>query len=146
MLGNLSKKQVIDLLHRQVIGRLGCHANDETYIVPINYVYRNDSIYAHSGSGKKIEMMRINPKVCLQVDEIADTFRWQSVILWGVFEELNGEERQQAMQAIIHRIMPLTNKPSEESSHGIDVDLHNNLIVYRIRITEVTGRFESHED
>jgi nitroimidazol reductase NimA-like FMN-containing flavoprotein (pyridoxamine 5'-phosphate oxidase superfamily) len=145
MLIDLDKKQIIDLLQRQVIGRLGCHANDETYIIPINYVYRNDSIYAHSGNGKKIEMMRINPKVCFQVDETTDTFRWQSVILWGTFEELNGEDRQQAMQGIIQRIMPLTNRPSEDASHGIDVNLHNNLIVYRIRITEGTGRSEFHE-
>jgi len=146
MLGDLGKKQIMDLLHRQVIGRLGCHANGETYIVPINYVYRNDSIYAHSGFGKKIEMMRKNPKVCFQVDEIVDTFRWQSAILWGTFEELSGEERQQAMQGIIHRIMPLTDRPSEDASHGIDVNLHNDLIVYRIRIAEGTGRFESHGD
>ncbi|SDJ99258.1 hypothetical protein SAMN04487898_105233 [Pedobacter sp. ok626] len=146
MLGDLGKKQIIDLLHRQVIGRVGCHVNGETYIVPINYIYNNDSIYAHSGNGKKIEMMRQNPKVCFQVDEITDTFSWQSVILWGTFEELNGVDRQQAMQGIIYRIMPLANKHSEESSHGIDIEQHNDLIVYRIRITEVTGRFESHED
>ena len=146
MLGDLGKKQIMDLLRRQVIGRVGCHVNGETYIVPINYIYNNDAIYAHSGNGKKIEMMRQNPKVCFQVDEITDTFRWQSAILWGTFEELNGLERQQAMQGIIHRIMPLANRSSEESSHGIDIDLHTNLIVYRIRITEATGRFESHED
>ena len=81
MLGDLNKKELIDLLESQVFGRLGCSVNDETYIVPINYVYRNNAIYAHSGNGKKIEMMRTNPKVCFQVDEILDTFRWKSASL-----------------------------------------------------------------
>ena len=145
MLGELNNRQLIDLLERQVMGRLGCHADGETYIVPINYVYRDNAIYAHSGNGKKIEMMRANPKVCFQVDQVIDTFKWESAILWGDFIELIGEQRQQAMQGIIHRIMPLTNRPSEEPSHGIPEDQHQNIIVFKINLTAASGKFESHD-
>jgi len=145
MLGNLNKGELIEMLERQVIGRLGCHANGETYIVPINFVYRNNAVYGHSGNGKKIDMMRANPNVCFQIDEIIDTFRWKSAILWGVFKELKDEERQQAMQGIIHRIMPLTDRPGEEPSHGISEDKHGDIVVFKIELTKVTGKFESHE-
>lgn len=145
MLGNLNKREIIDLLESQVFGRLGCHADGETYVVPVNYVYRNDAIYAHTGQGKKLDMLRKNPKVCFQVDEISDTFRWKSVIVWGTFQELTGEERQQAMQGIIHRIMPLTDNPSQHSSHGIPEDQQTSIIVFKIPIVEGTGRFESHD-
>lgn len=145
MLGELNNRQLIDLLERQVMGRLGCYADGETYIVPINYVYRDNAIYAHSGNGKKIEMMRANPKVCFQVDQVIDTFKWESAILWGDFIELIGEQRQQAMQGIIHRIMPLTNRPSEEPSHGIPEDQHQNIIVFKINLTAASGKFESHD-
>lgn len=144
MLGDLNKREIIDLLERQVIGRLGCHADGETYVVPVNYVYRNHAIYAHTGSGKKLDMMRKNPKVCFQVDEISDTFRWKSVILWGTFQELTGEERQQAMQGIIHRIMPLTDG-GQRSSHAIPDDQQTSIVVFKIPVAEGTGRFESHE-
>lgn len=146
MLGELNKKEIVDLLESQFIGRLGCHLNDETYIVPINYVYQNNAIYAHSGEGKKIEMLRKNPRVCFQVDEIESMFKWKSVILWGTFEELKGTERQQAMQGLILRIMPNTNEPGRDPSHGISPDLRDTLIVYRINIENGTGRFESHVD
>ena len=146
MLGDLNKKELIDLLESQVFGRLGCSVNDDTYIVPINYVYRNNAIYAHSGNGKKIEMMRENPKVCFQVDEILDTFRWKSAILWGDFIELKDEERQQAMQGIIHRIMPLTDRPTEQPSHGIEPEKHSNIIVFKIDINKVTGKSENHDN
>jgi len=82
MLGELNKREIIDLLERQFIGRLGCHLNGETYVVPVNYVYQNNAIYAHSGEGKKIEMLRANPEVCFQLDEIDNMFKWKSVILW----------------------------------------------------------------
>ncbi|PWS32538.1 pyridoxamine 5'-phosphate oxidase family protein [Pedobacter paludis] len=146
MLGDLNKGELIEFLEKQVIGRLGCHANGETYVVPINYVYKDNAIYGHSGNGKKIDMMRINPKVCFEVDEIIDTFRWTSAILNGNFIELFGEERQQAMQGIIHRIMPLTDRPSEEPSHGINPEKHNQIIVYKIVLTSVSGKYESHFD
>lgn len=145
MLGELNRVQISNLLNSQVIGRLGCHADGQTYVVPVNYIYVDDSIYAHSGPGKKIEMMRKNPEVCFQVDHITDTFRWESAILWGTFEELRDEERQQVMQAITRRVMLLRDDPALPSSHGIDPELHTGLIVYRIRITEITGRFEAHE-
>jgi len=69
MLGELNEKQIEGLLMRQVTGRLACHCDDETYLVPVNYVYKDGQIYAHSGPGKKIEMMRSNPKVCFEVEE-----------------------------------------------------------------------------
>lgn len=146
MLGSLNKKQLTDLLDRQTLGRLGCHVDGETYIVPVNYVYKDNVIYAHSGVGKKIEMMRKNPKVCFQVDEIKDNFEWSSLIVWGHYEELEAEVRQQVMQGIIHRIMPLTYKSGQTSSHAIDPSLHQDLVVYRIIIEEGSGRFESHKD
>lgn len=145
MLGTLNKRDIIDLLERQPIGRLGCHADDETYVVPVNYVYRNNAIYGQTGNGKKLEMMRKNPKVCFQVDEISDTFRWKSVVLWGTFQELTGQERQQAMQGIIHRIMPLADSGARRPSHAIPDDQQNNIVVFKIVVTEGTGRFESHD-
>jgi nitroimidazol reductase NimA-like FMN-containing flavoprotein (pyridoxamine 5'-phosphate oxidase superfamily) len=148
MLGELSEKQMDDLLTHQVTGRLGCHANGITYVVPVNYVYKNGVIYAHSAQGNKIEMMRKNPKVCFEVDEIESIFKWKSVIAWGKFEEITDiDEKQRVMQSIIHRIMPLVTSPAGHPSHGItendyDVGTRVELIVYTIKITKKTGRFE----
>ena len=148
MLGELSEKQIDELLTKQLTGRLGCHANGITYVVPINYVYRSPNIFAHSADGKKIEMMRKNPKVCFQVDDIQSMFHWQSAIAWGEYHEIIDEdERQQAMQGIIHRIMPLTEYPSNHPSHGIvenEASLdEKNMVVYKIVLSKKTGRFES---
>lgn len=145
MLGELNKKEILDLLQNQVYGYLGCHANGETYVVPVNFIYRDNALYAHSGPGKKIEMMRQNPKVCFQLGEIKNSFDWKSAVIYGEFEELEGQERQQVMQGIIQKIMPLKENVARETSHGIDPSKHTQLVVYKINITEVSGRFEQHE-
>lgn len=145
MLGDLSKREIIDFIAQQSIGRLGIHADGETYVVPINYLTRDNVIYAHSGPGKKIDMMRKNPDVCFQIDDIKDTFRWKSVVVWGKFEELEGIERQQVMQGLIQKIMAVTDENAKEPSHGIDPKHYDSLIVYRITMEKATGKFEYHD-
>lgn len=70
MLSYLTETEIEQLLGQQVIGHLGCHYRGTTYVVPVNYVYRKGDIYAQSGPGKKLDMMRRNPKVCFQVVDI----------------------------------------------------------------------------
>ncbi len=148
MLGELTNKQIEALLEQQVTGRLGCHHRGLTYVVPINYVYKDGVVYAHSGPGKKIEIMRKNPKVCFEVDEIENIFRWQCVIAEGCFEEIKDiEEQERVMQALIHRIMPYVETPAGHPSHGItanasDLGTEIDFILYKIQLTKVSGRYE----
>src|SRR5476649_2864917 len=83
MLGKLNDEQVEELLKTNLLGRIGCHADDITYIVPVHYVYEDPYIYVHSADGLKISLMRKNPSVCFEIDEIRDFFNWQSVICWA---------------------------------------------------------------
>ncbi|MCC8426412.1 pyridoxamine 5'-phosphate oxidase family protein [Mucilaginibacter sp. UR6-11] len=148
MLGELNDEQIEALLKRQVIGRVACTEHDLPYIVPVNYVYNGREIICHSTPGKKIDMMRKNPRVCFQVDEIHSIFKWQSVVAWGRFEEITdigGKER--AMTTIIHRLMPFAEKPVDHPSHALaeheaDIGTRLDLIVYRIVLVTRTGRFE----
>ena len=148
MLGKLTKQQIEDLLRQQVYGRIACCADGDIYIVPVNYVYNGTHILGHSAKGKKIDMMRKNPKVCFEVDDIRSIFRWKSVIAWGKFEEITDiDEKERAMQAIVHKIMPLAENAPDHPSHGItekesDVGTKVELIVYKITLGKKTGRYE----
>jgi nitroimidazol reductase NimA-like FMN-containing flavoprotein (pyridoxamine 5'-phosphate oxidase superfamily) len=69
------------LLNGNVIGRIGSYAHDRIYIVPVTYGYNDKYIYGHTIEGMKIIMMRSNPVVCFEVDQINDLNSWQSVII-----------------------------------------------------------------
>jgi len=147
MLGILNEQEIVNLLSRQITGHLACSLHDESYLVPVNYVYKDNAIYAHSGPGRKIDTMRKNPKVSFAVEEIETIFRWKSVVCRGVFKEITDpEEKQQAMSLLTHRIMPLVNNPGGHTSHGIGTEKEIGAtiepIVYKIIIKEKTGRFE----
>jgi len=147
MLGTLNQKEIVNLLSGQVTGYLACSLNDESYLIPVNYVYKDNSIYAHSGPGKTLDIMRKYPKVCFAVSQIETVFRWKSVICRGQFQELTDpDEREQAMQLLVHRIMPLVQHAEDHASHGIgpekEIGATIEPIVYKITILEKTGRFE----
>ena len=147
MLGYLNSKQIEHLLNSLIIGRIGCHADNKTYVVPITYAYNGKYIYGHTKEGLKIDMMRKNPLVCFEVDVMENMSNWRSVIAWGKFEELKTpEERKEGMRILIDTVMPLMTGETT-ISHAMS-DSHQKTIeamkgvVYRIELTEKTGRFE----
>jgi len=104
MLGELNNDQIEEILSKEIVGRIGCHCNGRTYVVPISYAYDRQYIYAVSFEGLKLEIMRTNPRVCFQVDTMKDMINWQSVISWGNFEELKDKkETEKGLQILINR-------------------------------------------
>ena len=66
----ISKEECTELLERASVGRLACSLDNRPYVVPVCLAYEPDQIYVFSTFGKKVEWLRQNQKVCLQVDEI----------------------------------------------------------------------------
>src|SRR5207344_260185 len=84
----LSTPECTALLTANRLARLACAKDGRPYIVPIHYAYANNHLYAFSMPGKKIEWMRANPLVSVQVDERGEGRAWRSVVLDGRYEEL----------------------------------------------------------
>lgn len=147
MFETLSDKQITGVVANNIIGRLGCHADGRTYVVPISYAYSGDYIYARTFEGLKIDMMRKNPEVCFQVDEMESMADWKSVIIWGTFEEINDKsEREKGLKILMSRILPQLASETvklapEWPFPGNDLSAIEG-IVFRIYIKEMTGRLE----
>jgi len=106
MVGKLSNEQIEEVLKENALGRIGCNDGERNYVVPVNYVYDGKFIIAHSVMGMKIKIMRKNPQVCFEVDEMKSFTKWKSVIVWGEYQELVDErERYYAMRLFVDRMM-----------------------------------------
>ena len=98
------------LMHRSGFGRLACSLHNQPFVVPIYFAYEPDHIYGFTTVGKKIEWMRANPKVCVEVDEVLSHFQWMSVIATGRYQELPNTpeysaERQHALMVLEKRML-----------------------------------------
>lgn len=147
MFGKLAKEQIEEVLHQQIFGHLGCHADGITYVVPISYAYDGNYIYGHSRKGMKTEMMKKNPNVCFQVDILENMANWKSVIAWGQYEELKDPAaRDQALKVLLQRHSPfIASQTLHISAEWPFSPEHLESIgglVFRIQVTQKTGRFE----
>ncbi len=115
MINPLGERESKALLSGEWTGRLGCSDRGKPYIVPVHYLFDNDCVYVQSPPGHKIDVLRDNPNACLQVDEVKDDAHWRSVLAFGLFEEIKDARER---------------KP--------------DTIVFRIRVTDITGVYENH--
>lgn len=146
MFGTLTTEQIDQLLGQQVLGRLGCHAQGLTYVVPISYAYRDGYIYCYTMEGLKMSMLRTSGKVCFQVDNTKDLANWQSVICWGEFEELKDEAgKKKALEILNARNFPMIT--SQKMQINPEWPFGNGIeklkgIFFRIKVEDRTGRYE----
>jgi nitroimidazol reductase NimA-like FMN-containing flavoprotein (pyridoxamine 5'-phosphate oxidase superfamily) len=147
MRANLNDIQIDDLLLSQSVGHLGFTENKKPYVLPITYVYLDGYIYSQTWPGQKLTIMRENPLVCFEVCRHTDMFNWQSAVVWGTFEELNNKEAMGARVILYDRIFqfmtPAAIHGHEHAPETIVDDNRDKPILFRIKITEKTGRFRS---
>lgn len=147
MIGELAPPQIERILHEQVIGRIGCHARGRTYVVPVTYAYDAGAILARTGEGLKTQMMRENPEVCFEVEDLRHLPSWSSVIVQGRYEELHGRDAASALDRLIARLQASPPGISEMpwQGAGIVAPVTHELrpeVMFRIAITEKTGRYD----
>ncbi len=123
------------LLRTAIVGRIACCGHGvvedgRPHLVPLAYGYDGEAIYAHSGPGRKLDLMRAEPRVTFEVDEAAAPDRWRSVIAEGTFEEIADPRQRESALAVIY---------------GTDgaPDLGSQTVVFRVRLTSRSGRYET---
>lgn len=144
MLRDLSPEVTEYILRNQFFGRIGCAANGQVLVLPVTYLYDGQAIYGQTREGTKTQLLRQNPSVCFEVDEMCSPTCWRSVVVQGLYEELAGDDRLYAQQ----RLGPGRAVPKEEENISVDADpIHQKpIVVYRIRILSKTGRTETKGD
>jgi nitroimidazol reductase NimA-like FMN-containing flavoprotein (pyridoxamine 5'-phosphate oxidase superfamily) len=137
----LTRDECDGVLSRMHIARLACARHGQPYVVPVSFVFDSSerSLVGFSMVGQKIEWMRQNPKVCVEVDEIVDDVHWKTVIVNGIYQEIStghGAQLARAQQLLQKRAawwLPGTAKPA----HGVE---HTTPLFYRVSIRSVSGR------
>ena len=151
MIGFLTEQQAKGVLKKNTLGRIGCTDGKEIYITPVSYLYDGSSIIAHSKPGRKINMMRNNPEVCFEVDQIQSFNKWKTIIAWGKYEEIQDEtEKRQALNAFARRMMYLKVCETEQTPETSPMRWHHEAdvktVVYKISLRKISGRYERQDE
>jgi uncharacterized protein len=139
LISKMKSEECREFLARHEVGRLACAHGSQPYIVPIYFVYESDHLYGFTTAGRKVDWMRENPLICVQVDELIGEDKWTSVVVLGGYEELSeySEERNKAQSLLVKRTSWwMTAYAASMVRSRAESPLP---VFYRIRIAEITG-------
>ena len=148
LIQELSSQASLDLLARTRLGRLACSQGGQPYVVPVYFAYADHSLYSFATLGKKIEWMRANPLVCVEVDEVVSSQQWASVIVFGRYEELPDTPELGSTRIFAHNLLKRAGmwwEPAYVKTVLGGAPRPLVPVFYRIRITQVTGHHASLE-
>ncbi|GAB3250871.1 pyridoxamine 5'-phosphate oxidase family protein [Larkinella harenae] len=142
MLTELTTEVIDTMLVNQYFGRIGCAAEGRILILPMMYYYDGNVLFGLTREGTKTDILRKNPQVAFEIDEIFAPNVWRSVVIEGVFEELHGDDRDYALYLLKGRKIPVF--ADEKLGYpGEIVPADHKVVypvVYRISIHRKTGR------
>jgi nitroimidazol reductase NimA-like FMN-containing flavoprotein (pyridoxamine 5'-phosphate oxidase superfamily) len=135
------------LLEQMPVGRLAVTTKDGPYIVALNYLFFEDSIYFHSAlSGRKLEALQTDPRVCFLVDEVGPRVLleqgcgisqiYRSVICFGKAEFVRDPMEK---RGILERMMRKYVPSSYPLPHMKDQNVEKTAVV-RIVIESMSGK------
>jgi uncharacterized protein len=99
MIREMDTEECLRVLARVSVARLASARENQPYVVPVSLLYHEPSegepcLYGFTTPGQKVEWMRANPLVCVEVDEVAAYDQWVSVVAFGLYEELSETPRR----------------------------------------------------
>ena len=129
-------------LEKVNVGRLACAHDGQPYAVPINFAFDGNYLYGFTTLGQKVEWMRANPLVCLEVDEVISESEWMSIVVFGQYEELPDEPKyEHARKRALSFLQKRANwwEPAALSPEHRNQCHSLTPIVYRIHVKKITG-------
>ena len=132
----------------QSLCRIACCNQDKPYLVQVTFAYNGEFLYGQSMPGTKLNILRINPNVCIQVDIINSMSNWKSVLVFGKFEELQDKEAETARELLYSKIFTLmTGNAVHSFGHELEYAIEENnrlkSVMYRIKIEKISGIYQN---
>jgi len=148
----VTDKQVIEeILTKSEICRIAIHDTEYPYIVPLNYGYCDNTLYFHSATtGKKLDLIRINNKVCFEIEyssqiiQHEESCKWTtnylSLIGFGEIEIIDDTfDKKKGLDIIMSHYGKTTNNVYNDTQI-------NNLVIFKLPITGLTAKRSGNGD
>ena len=142
------ENQIRHILDTAKVLHLGLAVNNEPYVVPMNYGYAMEDgklvLYLHSAvQGKKLDMMRENPRVFFELDCDLAPFEGEKPCQYGlVYSSVMGRGTASIVEDTAEKIkaMALLMKTQTQKDFEFNDRLVSIVAVIRIDVEEYTAK------
>ena len=145
----VNKAEIIEIIDKCEVCRLGLSDNKIPYVVPMNYGYKYQdgklTLYFHGArEGKKLDIIAKNSKACFEVDcshelvvgeEAWDyTMKYESVIGYGeIYICTDKSEVTEGLQLLMKQVV-------KDKEFIFPDKVVNSVTVLKLEVTEFTGK------
>lgn len=141
----VSYGEMEEIMRQAIICRISLVDVDYPYIVPVNFVVKDKSLYFHSArEGKKIEILRKNNKVCFEMDIHTKIVKGKSPCVWGMkylsvigfgraFFIDNSDEKKKVLNMLME-------KYAGKGDYVYQEEALQQVIVISVVIEKITGK------
>ncbi len=143
----ITERAEIDaVIRRSTTCRLGMSDGDQPYVVPLCFGYDGNALYFHCAQeGRKLDVLRKNPRVCVEFDNAGDvteagpacawSIEFQSVIAFGTAELVEDPEEKRKGLALL-----IAQYSSSGKEFAFPEAIANHTAVIKVVIDEITGK------
>jgi nitroimidazol reductase NimA-like FMN-containing flavoprotein (pyridoxamine 5'-phosphate oxidase superfamily) len=144
----VDEKVMVSIIEKAIICRVGMCWQDEPYVIPMNFGYRDNYIYLHSArEGRKLDTLRNNDKVCIEFDVDVElvqsqeackaSMKYKSVLIFGKAVILKDVvEKKRALDIIMHHYY----YPNSPSVFHYSEDVLGKVIIIKVKVEEMNGK------
>ncbi|WP_299976186.1 pyridoxamine 5'-phosphate oxidase family protein [Desulfobacula sp.] len=137
-------KEIEKILQESNVCRLAMVDGDKPYMVPMNFGYRDACLFFHSAKeGRKIDLIKKNPNVCFEVDQLIRLKKAKLACDWGVeYKSVIGSGKAQLLEDSNEKKKALNIIMSQYSDRTFEYpdDTLEKTLVIKVVIDEMTGK------
>jgi len=144
----VEQKVMVSIIEKAIICRVGMCWQDEPYVIPMNFGYRNHYIFLHSASeGRKLDILRNNNKVCIEFDVDVEmlqsqeacktSMKYKSILIFGTAVILKDVAEKKRALDIIMQHYDNYNFPS---LFHYSEEVMGKVIIIKVKVEEMTGK------
>lgn len=137
-------QQMEQILEQAQVCRLAMVDQGRPYVVPLNFGYRDGCLYFHSAKeGRKIDVLRADPHVCFEVDELVKINKAAQACDWGVsFRSVIGTGTARILEAPAEKKTGLDIIMAHYSGRSFDYpeEILAKTAVIQVTVDEMTGK------
>ena len=138
-------EQILGIIEKGEICRLGLCSNDVPYIVPLNYGYSDGHLYFHCAkAGRKLEIINSNNRACFEIDVDAEMTAGEHACSFGMtYKSVIG----------YGRIMTVDDVPGKRKGLSVIMEHYTGkagwdfadseiqkVLILKMKIEEMTGK------
>jgi len=133
-----------EIIKQSQVCRLAMVDGDTPYVIPMSFGYDGSHIYFHSAlEGRKIEVLKKNPRVCFEFDEVIKLKKNKDACEWGMgFKSVIGEGNASLVEDLAQKNHGLGVIMAQYSSRTFEFPKESvdKTAVIKVAITRITGK------